>query len=82
MNWFERLARQERKHRRRVRASNVRAYRQRQAASGYKRIDLALTIGQYNFVEQSALEGESISRTIGRLLGAITGNTNSPTKIE
>jgi hypothetical protein len=77
MNWLERLARRERKHRRAVINRNVRAYRRRQSDAGMRRIDLALSAEDYQFVKTAMLPGETISAAFARLLGSITGNRKS-----
>ena len=75
MNWLERLARLERKHRRRVTARNVRAYRKRQRQAGMRRIDVALSLQQHAALLQWMRPGETFSQAVERLLEAITGNT-------
>ena len=77
MNWLERLARLERKHRRQVTARNVRAYRKRQRQAGIRRIDVALPLKQHAALVQWMHPGETFSQAVGRLLEAVTGNTKS-----
>lgn len=77
MNWFERLARLERKNHRATIKRNVRAYRQRQDKAGIRRIEVALTAEQYGQLREYALPSEPYSATIGRLLAAISGNRES-----
>lgn len=73
--WLELMARRERKHRRRVIAHNVRAYRKRQRQAGKRRIDVVLPLEQHNALVQLMRPGETISQTVGRLLDAVTGNS-------
>ena len=75
MNWLERWERLQRKNRRLVTRRNVRAYRKRQRQTGVRRIDLALTAEHYSFIRAAMMPGESISITVRRLLGSISGNT-------
>jgi hypothetical protein len=75
MNWLERLARLERKNRRRDVARNVRAYRRRQRMAGMRRIDLALPLEKHAALLLLRRPGETISQTVSRLLESVTGNT-------
>ena len=68
MQWIQRLERLERKHRRIVNRSNVRAYRKRQRLAGIKRIDLALSRDQLAQLQAFMLPGESFSHAIGRMV--------------
>jgi hypothetical protein len=75
--WLERMARRERKHRRRLNARNVRAHRRRQRQAGMRRIDVVLPVKQHAALMQLMQPGETISQTVGRLLEELTGNANS-----
>ncbi len=76
MNWFERIERLQRKSRRQVIKRNVRAYRKRQQLSGIRRIDVALTREQFAALWAFSQSGETFSASVGRMIEAISGNTN------
>ena len=74
LSYFARLEREYRKaQRRRVRA-NVRKYRERKRAAGFRRIELLLNEHDYNALRALLLPDESISAALSRL---ITGNRES-----
>ena len=77
MNWIQRLARLERKHRRLVSRRNVRAYRKRQTEIGVRRVDAALTAHQYAILLASKRPGETFGAVVGRLLETISGKGES-----
>jgi phosphopentomutase len=77
MRWLERYIRRERKHRRRVTARNVRAYRKRQRQAGMKRLDVGVPAEQHAALMQLMQPGKTISQAVGRLLDALTGNAKS-----
>ena len=68
MDWMQRLARWERKHRRQVIRRNVRAYRKRQAKAGMRRVDVTLTADQYAALQAFKEPGETFSGAVGRML--------------
>lgn len=77
MNWIQRLAHLERKHRRLVTRRNVRAFRKRQANTGVRRVDAALTAHQYAILVASKRPGETFGAAVGRLLETISGKAGS-----
>jgi hypothetical protein len=77
MDWLRRYLRREPKHKRRVTARNVRAYRRRQRQVGMKRLDVALPAEQHAAVLRLMLPGETISQVVGRLLAPATGKIKS-----
>lgn len=77
MRWLERYLRRERKHRRRVVARAVRAYRKRQRQAGIRRIDVTLPVEQHAALIQLLQPGETISQAVSRLLAVVTGNAKS-----
>lgn len=82
MNWLERIAKYERKHRLTTIKRNVRAYRQRQSAAAIRRIEIALTTEQFDQLMQFRQAEETYSQSIGRLLQAISGNRELVKKAE
>jgi hypothetical protein len=75
--FLERMALRERKHRRRVNARNVRAYRRRLRQAGMRRIDVVLSVEQHAALMHLLQPGETISQAVGRLLEGLTGNARS-----
>jgi hypothetical protein len=75
MDWLQRLEHQYRKQQRRARAHNMRTYRKRKAAAGYRRIDVALGSRHYRVLCEQMQPGESFSAAICRLLDAATSDT-------
>ena len=78
--FLERMARRERKHRRRVIARNVRAHRRRQRQAGMRRVDVVLPVEQHAALMLLKRPGESISQAVGRLLEGLSGNAVSSEK--
>ena len=75
--FLERMARRERKYRRRLNARNVRAHRRRQRQAGMRRIDVVLSVQQHAALMHLKRPGETMSQAVGRLLDGITGNAKS-----
>lgn len=78
LSYFARLEREYRKaQRRRIRA-NVREYRKRKRAAGFRRIELFLNKRDYNALSALMRPDESMSAALSRL---ITGNRESVEKV-
>ena len=72
--WLHRLARIDRKRHRRMLAANVKRFRRRNAAEGFRRVDLLLTGEQFAALMATRQPGETYSGAVGRMLDGLTGN--------
>ena len=75
--YFARLAREQRKARRQRVRANVRAYRERKQAAGFRRIELILSEQDHRALCALLLPGESMSGALSRIL---PGNRESVKK--
>ena len=77
INYFARMKREYQKAKRRRVRANVREYRKRKRAAGFRRIELFLNEHDYNALHALLLPDESMSAVLSRLL---TGNRESAGK--
>lgn len=68
LSYFVRLEREYRKAQRRRARANVREYRKRKRAAGFRRIELFLNEHDYNALHALLLPDESISAALSRIL--------------
>lgn len=78
-SYFARLERERRKARRQRVRDNVRAYRQRIQAAGFRRIELTLTEHDYKALCALVRPGEPMGAALSRL---IAGNRESVRKAQ
>lgn len=74
MTWSDRLDRLVRRARRQAVKRSVRAFRQRQAKEGVKRIDVSLSREDFLALKQLMVNGETYSAAISRAIAALSGN--------
>jgi hypothetical protein len=79
LNYFAKLERAIRKERRQRVRKNVRAYRERKQAEGFKRLELLISENDHKALRALMCHGETMSAALSRLL---SGNRESVNKAQ